>query len=107
MTLAFLTGSPADWMIILIVALLVFGPQKMPEVGRQLGQALRDFRKMADELTGVAHSVRDEVDSAYRTAQPPVKPRVYDQEPEDRMAPVVAPVPKADPAPGEAETKGH
>ena len=104
-SVAFLTGSPADWMIIMVVALLLFGPKKLPEVGKQLGQAMREFRKMTDELTGAAHSVRDEVESAWHAPQtggfqehhavssPTVEAatthQVYDQAPEDLMAPVV------------------
>ena len=103
-SVAFFTGGPADWMIIMVVALLLFGPKKLPEVGRQLGQAMREFRKMTDELTGAAHSVRDEVESAWHVPQtggyqerhaassPTVETamgRKYDQEPEDLMAPVV------------------
>jgi sec-independent protein translocase protein TatA len=102
--LAFGFGGPQDWAVIAVVALLVFGPKKLPEVGRQLGQAMREFNKLKDELTGAAHSIRDEVESA---AQPLTKAystphavssatveaasarRVYDQEPEDMMAPVV------------------
>ena len=68
-SVAFLTGSPADWAIIMVVALLLFGPKKLPEVGRQLGQAMREFRKMTDELTGAASSVRDEVESAWHAPQ--------------------------------------
>ena len=64
-SVAFLTGSPADWAIIMVVALLLFGPKKLPEVGKQLGQAMREFRKMTDELTGAAHSVRDGVESVW------------------------------------------
>jgi len=58
--LAFL-GGPADWIIIFVVALIIFGPQKLPEVGQQLGKALREFRKIADEVTGATKSIQDEV----------------------------------------------
>ena len=49
--------------IILVLALIVFGPQKLPEVGRQIGAAMRELRKMSgdvqraldiDEFTGGA-----------------------------------------------------
>jgi sec-independent protein translocase protein TatA len=102
---AFLTGSPADIAIIMVVALLLFGPKKLPEIGKQLGQAMREFRKMTEELTGAAHSVRDEVESVWHAPQtggsqehhaissPTVEAatthKPYDQEPEDLMAPVV------------------
>lgn len=37
-------------MLIFIVALLVFGPRKLPEIGRTLGKALGEFRKATDDL---------------------------------------------------------
>ena len=44
--------GPAEILIILVVALLVFGPQRLPEVGRQVGAALRELRKMQDTVRG-------------------------------------------------------
>ncbi len=44
--------GPAEILIILVVALLVFGPQRLPEVGRQVGSALRELRKMQDTVRG-------------------------------------------------------
>ena len=35
---------------IFILALLVFGPQKLPELGRTLGKALADFKKASNDL---------------------------------------------------------
>ena len=37
-------GFP-EIMIILVVALLVFGPKKLPDLGRSLGNGIREFRK--------------------------------------------------------------
>jgi TatA/E family protein of Tat protein translocase len=42
-------GFP-ELLIILAVALLIFGPKKLPEVGRSIGKALREFRKTSDEI---------------------------------------------------------
>lgn len=42
-------GFP-ELLIILAVALLIFGPKKLPEVGRSIGRALREFRKTSDEI---------------------------------------------------------
>lgn len=36
--------------IILIVALLLFGPSKLPQLGKAVGQTLREFRSSAKEL---------------------------------------------------------
>jgi sec-independent protein translocase protein TatA len=44
--------GPAEILLIMIVALLVFGPQRLPEVGRQVGSALRELRKMQDAVRG-------------------------------------------------------
>ncbi|OIK12426.1 twin-arginine translocase TatA/TatE family subunit [Bacillus sp. MUM 13] len=37
--------------IILILALIVFGPKKLPEIGRAAGQTLKEFKNSARELT--------------------------------------------------------
>jgi sec-independent protein translocase protein TatA len=42
-------GFP-ELLAILALALLVFGPKKLPEVGRSIGKALREFRKTSDEI---------------------------------------------------------
>ncbi len=44
-------GFP-ELLIILAIALLIFGPKKLPEVGRSIGRALREFRKTSDEIKG-------------------------------------------------------
>lgn len=36
--------------VILLVALLVFGPRKLPEVGRTVGKSLREFRRATSNL---------------------------------------------------------
>lgn len=42
-------GFP-ELLLLLALALLVFGPKKLPEVGRSLGRAIREFRKTSDEI---------------------------------------------------------
>lgn len=42
-------GLP-ELIIILAIALLIFGPKKLPEVGKSIGRALREFRKTSDEI---------------------------------------------------------
>lgn len=37
--------------LILIIALVVFGPKKLPEIGKAAGQTIREFRKSAGDLT--------------------------------------------------------
>lgn len=42
-------GFP-ELLLILAIALLIFGPKKLPEVGRSIGRAFREFRKTSDEI---------------------------------------------------------
>jgi TatA/E family protein of Tat protein translocase len=39
-----------EMLVIGVLALLVFGPGKLPELGRMIGRALREFRKASDEF---------------------------------------------------------
>jgi Tat protein translocase TatB subunit len=45
-------GTP-ELLVILIIALVVVGPQRLPELGRTVGRALREFRKVQDEVRGM------------------------------------------------------
>jgi sec-independent protein translocase protein TatA len=38
--------GPMEIVIVLVLALLVFGPKRLPQAGRSLGQAMREFRKV-------------------------------------------------------------
>ncbi len=44
-------GTP-EILVILLVALLVFGPHRLPEVGRQVGAAMREMRRIQDTVRG-------------------------------------------------------
>jgi TatA/E family protein of Tat protein translocase len=50
-------GVP-ELILIFFVALIVFGPKKLPEIGRTLGKALGEFKKATDDLK---HTVEREV----------------------------------------------
>jgi sec-independent protein translocase protein TatA len=54
--IAFLDIGPQELLIILVIALIVFGPKKLPEIGRTLGKSLREFKRASNELMAV---VRD------------------------------------------------
>src|SRR2546430_5693605 len=42
--------------VILIVALLVFGPKRLPEIGRSLGKGMREFKDRSEEHTSELQS---------------------------------------------------
>lgn len=51
--------GPAELMIVLAIALVVFGPKKLPEIGRGVGNALREFNKARNDFMD---SLNSEVD---------------------------------------------
>jgi sec-independent protein translocase protein TatA len=44
--------GPAELILVFVIALLVFGPKKLPEIGRSVGKALREFKKTSEEIKG-------------------------------------------------------
>ena len=40
----------SEMLMIFVIALLVFGPKKLPELGKSLGKGIREFKKATDEL---------------------------------------------------------
>jgi TatA/E family protein of Tat protein translocase len=52
--------GPAEILVILVVVLLVFGPNKMPEIGRQLARGVREFRRVQQHIGSEFRSVVSE-----------------------------------------------
>jgi len=42
--------GPAEIVFIFILALIVFGPKKLPEIGKTIGKGMREFKKATDDL---------------------------------------------------------
>jgi TatA/E family protein of Tat protein translocase len=63
-------GAP-ELIIILVIALLVLGPGKLPEVGASLGKSIREFRKAS---TDIQESVKLDVDTSPLPATAPAAP---------------------------------
>ena len=49
--------GPEKIILILVVALIVFGPQRLPEIARQVGSAIRELRRMQDTVRGELEQV--------------------------------------------------
>jgi len=58
-----------EFIVILIVGLIVFGPSKLPEVGRAIGKGLREFRKAQAALSQTLNEVDDPPKSSTTVAQ--------------------------------------
>ena len=52
--------GPTELIVILVLALIVFGPQRLPEIGRSIGRSLREFRRASDEIRGELERDLDE-----------------------------------------------
>ena len=66
-----------EMLVIGVLALLVFGPGKLPELGRMIGRALREFRKASDEFRAT------------------VETNLHINDPD----PIIAPTPASEPTP--------
>ena len=74
----FLGMGPLELMLILVLALVVFGPGKLPEIAGQVGKAVRDFRRTTSELSGEFNRTLslevEERKSSTATVAPPAEP---------------------------------
>ena len=74
--------GPVELIIVLVIALLVIGPRRLPEMGNAVGKTIREFRKASSDIT---EATSLETDAKAATAATPAAP-----------APAAAPAPVAD-----------
>jgi sec-independent protein translocase protein TatB len=118
-TIEFASLGMADTLILMVLALVVFGPRRLPEIGRQLGKLMYEFRKasndfkfqMEEELRAAAEADRrKEEEARLRALAPPAQPALtIEASPQVSEAASAAPAEIAAPAtplespyPGEA-----
>jgi sec-independent protein translocase protein TatA len=82
-------GFP-EMLVILVVALIIFGPRKLPELGRSLGRSINEFKRASNELRS---TLDEEIRSEERKTAPP--PSLTPAPP---PAPPANPVSPTDPA---------
>ncbi len=61
--------APSAWelIVILVVALLVFGPKKLPEIGKAVGSAVTEFKK---GISGATDAIKDSANTSSASSQP-------------------------------------
>ncbi len=100
--------GPTELVVILVIALLVFGPRRLPDLGRSVGRGLREFKKARDEVTGAIKIETKDLgldvkDFDPNTPLPPAKPaEAAGPSPAETTAPESAAAETV--APGEADT---
>ena len=93
----FLGMGPMELMLILVLALIIFGPGKLPEIAGQVGKVVRDFRRTTSELSSeFSRTLSLEVEERRSTAAPAPAAEAYVEPPapepaEATIAPPVEP----------------
>jgi sec-independent protein translocase protein TatA len=89
------TPGPLELVIILVIALLILGPGKLPDVGAALGKSIREFRKASTDVQDAVKldtsPLPPDAPAATAQAQPPAAVA-------ETTAPVAPPVVDAAPA---------
>src|SRR5882757_8536439 len=76
LVLGFLNIGSSEMILIVFVALLLFGGEKLPEIARGLGKGIRDFK---DASEGVKREITNQINSyEEKRTEEPVNPPVYD-----------------------------
>jgi TatA/E family protein of Tat protein translocase len=73
-----------ELMMIMVLALLLFGPKKLPEIGKQVGKALGEFKRASNDLKRTIEDEMEKASSAVKIDDPP-KPDA------EKAAPALAP----------------
>lgn len=111
-------GTP-ELIVILVVALLVLGPKRLPEVARAVGKALGDLRQATAGVTDELRNARILLEEEARATAskiggkgnpPPLEPQPQAPQPPQPPPPSAETTTEAEPKPAESETvppSGH
>lgn len=88
-------GVP-ELLLIMVIALIVFGPRRLPEIGRTLGKALGEFKRATDDLKNTIER-EVQVDELKQLSSPMITPveSVSRTEPAVKVAQTDTPLPSA------------
>ena len=73
-------GMP-ELLVILVVALIVLGPKRLPEIARSLGRGMAEFRKASNEFTRTLSASIEEPPPQPAPPQQPTPPKAPDPGP--------------------------
>ncbi|MDQ2654488.1 MAG: Sec-independent protein translocase protein TatB [Chloroflexota bacterium] len=62
-----------EMFVVLVVAMVIFGPSRLPELAGQVGRWVRDFRRMSSDLTGEFSSTFSEIDEVKKSFERELK----------------------------------
>ena len=93
-------GLP-EMALIMILALLIFGPKKLPEIGRSMGKAIRSFQDASKEFE---NEFKKEAERLEQTVNEPMKATLETPQPK-ALAPTAVETPEVTPEPVETATE--
>jgi Tat protein translocase TatB subunit len=96
--------GPQELILILIVALVVVGPQRLPELGRTIGKVLREFRKIQTDVKDTIRFDLDDDPAPY--VRPRTSPRVPKPDGNGEVTAKDAPTSTGTPDPGASTAPG-
>jgi TatA/E family protein of Tat protein translocase len=91
-------GVP-ELLVILVVALIVLGPKRLPDVAKALGKGLAEFRKATADLTDELRNAQTMIEREARDSERAVRPRPSVKVAGDKPAPPGEPVAQGAEAP--------
>ncbi|MBA2700185.1 MAG: twin-arginine translocase TatA/TatE family subunit [Chloroflexi bacterium] len=97
------TPGPVELVIILVIALLILGPGKLPDVGSALGKSIREFRKASSDVQDsvkVETSPLPPTPPATSVTQPALNPTSSDGSMSTAAGTSVVTAPSSEPKPG-------
>jgi sec-independent protein translocase protein TatA len=98
------TPGPLELVIILVIALLILGPGKLPDVGAALGKSIREFRKASSDLGDSVKVDTSPLPPPAQEAPPTPAPAVPPTTSELPAPPVATTTPSAGTRPSEPTT---
>ena len=91
--------GPAEIVVILVVALIVLGPKRLPEAGRQVGKALAEVRRWSSDVKSEIRSAVDVEPPGFPPPAPEPPPGVGPDPPPSEPAPEPGDTPAPDTVP--------
>lgn len=88
----FIKSPSTDLIIVLVIVLLIFGPKRLPGLGRQLGQGMREFK---DSITGSSKDEDEESRPELTAATGSSAPQAAPSRPAERESAEVGSQPRA------------
>ena len=79
-------GMP-ELIIILVIALIIFGPRKLPELGKSLGRSLNEFKRASADLQNTLEQEIKLEEQKEQQAKTRPQPPVVDTDPADGTVP--------------------